>query len=305
MKRAIFVWALVAVGISAFAQENGKTELNLPDPPMLGKHMARGQKPNGGPPKSPNLTYHNGSVLTSTTETLAIFWGSKWSNAAFVGDKISGLDSWYGTVGGSAYTDTNIEYDDSSTLHVSGSTHHNGSIVDTSTAPSRPPSTSAVLNEVCNVLAQDGNSATPATNGYYPVYVDTRRRNANYCAWHSWGTCGGVPIEFGFFFDLDGDSGCDPGAYPDHSQGLEALVNVSGHELSETMTDPRGSGWYDAQGAENSDKCAWSFGPDLLWISGTQWKIQGNWSNAAYNSSSRGYPNRQGQKGCIDGGFYK
>jgi hypothetical protein len=32
----------------------------------------------------------------------------------------------------------------------------------------------------------------------------------------------------------------------------------------------------------------------------SQWKIQGEWSNAAYNSG-KGYPNSSGQKGCLDG----
>jgi hypothetical protein len=87
---------------------------------------------------------------------------------------------------------------------------------------------------------------------------------------------------------------------------LAALANVSGHELSEALTDPRLNAWYDASGAENSDKCAWAFGPTLLTFSNqSKWKIQGNWSNAAFNSTNRGYPNRDGQKGCLDGGSFK
>src|SRR2546426_1138209 len=105
--------------------------------------------------------------------------------------------------------------------------------------------------------------------------------------------------------NLDGDAGCDPG-YTSHSQGLAALANVSGHELSEALTDPRLNAWYDSGGAENADKCAWAFGPILIPFSWntTGWKIQGNWSNSAYNSTTRGYANRSGQKGCIDGGTY-
>ena len=46
------------------------------------------------------------------------------------------------------------------------------------------------------------------------------------------------------------------------------------------LTDPRLNAWYDRQGAENSDKCAWTFS-GLVTIGGQTWKIQGNWSNAA------------------------
>jgi hypothetical protein len=95
-----------------------------------------------------------------------------------------------------------------------------------------------------------------------------------------------VPIEFGFFFNLDGDSGCDPQDNSGlHSQGLAAIANVTGHELSETRTDPALNAWYDSSGSENADKCAWSFSGSLLQFSNnTQWKIQGNWSNTAFNA---------------------
>ena len=58
-------------------------------------------------------------------------------------------------------------------------------------------------------------------------------------------------MQFAFFFDLDGDAGCDPDTSGLHSQGLAALANVSAHELSEARTDPASPGaWYDSSGAE-------------------------------------------------------
>jgi len=123
---------------------------------------------------------------------------------------------------------------------------------------------------------------------------------------HSAGTCSnGVTVQFAFFYNLDNDPGCDPEDTSGlHSRGLSALANVSGHELSEALTDPHLNAWYDANGQENSDKCAWTFGTPLLKFSNrSQWKVQGNWSNAAYNSKS-GYPNSAGQLGCIDGGNF-
>jgi hypothetical protein len=42
----------------------------------------------------------------------------------------------------------------------------------------------------------------------------------------------------------------------------------------------------------------------LKFSNGSQWKIQGNWSNGAYNSKT-GYANPDGLPGCIDGGNYK
>ncbi len=149
------------------------------------------------------------------------------------------------------------------------------------------------------------NHVTPPADGsgYYPVYTDIPRGNAGYCAYHSAGTIGTTRVQFAFFWKLDGDPGCDPqDTTTTHSQGLAALANVTGHELAEAMTDPATPGaWYDSAGNENGDKCAWTFGaPAVSFPNGTSWKIQGEWSNHAYDTQT-GYPNSAGQKGCLSG----
>jgi len=295
--------ASVSLGV-AFGEKPLEREAFDAQPPAI-VQWARGNQPEfakgsgkpTGPPQSPNMTWHGGPILPSTSVG-AIFWGTSWSNASFVGDKITGLDAFYSTVGGSNYIKTNTEYTGPNGTVVGSGVTYLGHAIDSATAaPSGAPSTSAILTKVCNILNTGALSAV--ANGYYPVYIDTRRGNAGYCAWHSYGSCGGTPIEIGFFFNLDGDAGCNPQAnVAVHSQGLSALVNVSGHELSETMTDPKLNAWYDRQGAENSDKCAWTYstgaGVNNVSFGGTTWRIQGNWSNAAYDAN-QGYV-----RGCID-----
>ncbi len=64
------------------------------------------------------------------------------------------------------------------------------------------------------------------------------------------------------------------------------------------VTDPHLNAWCDSSGAENADKCAWTFGHPLLTFSNnSQWKVQGNWSNAAYATKSG-----CDGAGCIVGG---
>lgn len=300
MRLVVSAFAVASLcAVPALAQSdrsaNSETRGTRPEPPMLGKHLAKGQaKPDtGAGRRSPNLTYHNGPVMTVATEVHPIFWGTSWGNSSFVGDKIDGLTLFYGGAGGSTYLGTNTEYTQSSGAHVLNAVSPVAGTIDATNAPTGAPSTSAILAEVCTIIG-----ANAKTNGYYPVYVDTKRGNTGYCAWHSWGVCGSTNVQFGFFFNLDGDAGCDPqDTETAHSQGLSALANVSGHELSEMVTDPRGSAWFDRQGAENADKCAWTFGAGALVFTSnnTIWKIQGNWSNAAYNLS-QGYV-----RGCIDG----
>ena len=236
------------------------------------------------------LSWHGGVVMHSTT-VVPVFWGTKWATSTFKGDKVTGLDNFYSHVGGTPYLHTNSEYYDGS-AHVNTSSVSKGTdITDSTAAPVGAPSTTQVLAEVAKAT---GNR--PVANAYYPVYSDQPRGGAGYCAWHSSGTINGIRVQFGFFFNLDGDPGCDPQAPSSlgHSQGLSALANVSGHELSEMLTDPQLNAWYDQQGNENSDKCAWTFS-GYVTIGGQSWKIQGNWSNAASNANS-GYANR----GCIE-----
>jgi hypothetical protein len=236
-----------------------------------------------------NLLWYGGPVMHSTT-VVPVFWGSSWSNSTFTGDKVTGLDYVYSHVGGTSYLRTNSEYYDGSGNVNTSSVSKSGDLTDTSATPSGAPSTTAVLNEVAKMTG-----GRPIANAYYPVYSDQRRGNARYCAWHSSGTINGIRVQFGFFFTLDGDAGCDPQAPTNlgHSQGLSALANVTGHELSEMLTDPQLDAWYDRQGAENADKCAWTFN-GVVTIGSQQWKIQGNWSNAAANAGT-GYAN----VGCI------
>jgi hypothetical protein len=264
-----------------------------PEPPMLGVHHARDAGPFGGG-SNPLMTWHSGAILQSAAVT-AIFWGTSWSSASFTGDKMTGVDSFYQGYGGSNYALASTEYSGTNG-QVGTAVSYAGSLVDTSAAPARAPKVSAIQAEVCKMIT------SPVANGYYPVYVDARRGSAQYCAWHSYGSCGGVPVQFGFFFNLDGDPGCDPqDTRTVPSQGLAALANVSAHELSETMTDPRNGGWYDSGGNENGDKCAWTFNvPTVTFANGSSWKVQGEWSNAAYKAGT-GYANRSGQLGCLDG----
>jgi hypothetical protein len=245
--------------------------------------------------RSANMTYHGGKIMTYAVSK-AIFWGPSW--ATYTGDKITGLDSWYSGFNASNYSKTGGEYTGTNGTTNSGSSFHQGHVVDTSKAAGGA-NTSAILAEVCKAIP----TPDPSGNGYYPVYTDVKRGTAGYCAWHSAGSCGGVPVQFAFFFNLDGDAGCDPSdATTGHSQGLAALANVTAHELLEAMTDPASPGaWYDSSGAENGDKCAWTFNVSSVnFPNGTKWKLQGEWSNAAYTAGT-GYPNGSGQKGCLDG----
>ena len=300
MKSTIFL-ALSCLSISAFAQGNSdKWEPNntISQPSVM---WARGVNPRdaGGPRRgNADMTYHGGQILT-TANIQAVFWGTSWTPTD---PKISGIQSFYQGFSGSDYAKTSDEYTGTNGQVGPTVTFQRYSIDTTSASNIQDGNnTSAVLQAVCRNVSPDASGL-----GYYPVYTDQPRGHAGFCAWHAAGTCNGVPVQIGFFFKLDGDAGCDPvDTQTGHPQGLAALADVSAHELSEARTDPAFNGgfggWYDSSGAENGDKCAWTFNvPYVAFTNGTIWKVQGEWSNAAYNAGT-GYPNSSGQKGCLDG----
>jgi hypothetical protein len=308
MGKSLLLLATATLLLSVAGPARGQSALGVEDlskpvghePPMMGIHWARGHDPNFMSGKanhlrqrqSPNMSWHSGTVMpVAVTEN--IFWGTSWGS--YSGDKMTGLDTWYAGFSGSDYAKTSDEYSGSNGS-VSSTTSHEGHVIDTSAASSGN-NTSAILAEVCKEITPD-----PSGYGYYAVYTDLPRGNSGYCAWHSYGSCGGIPIQFAFFWKLDGDPGCDPkSTVAGESQGLAALANVTGHELSEARTDPTSAGWYDSSGQENGDKCAWTFNvPYVTFSNGSTWKIQGEWSNAAY-SAGTGYANSFGLSGCLDG----
>jgi hypothetical protein len=274
------------------------------EPAILGvawtrDEMARRNQTTTYARRSANMTYHGGKIMPTAT-TKAFFRGTSWGT--YTGDKMTGIDSWYAGFSGSNYAATVKEYTGTNGSAASSPSVHQGHYVDTAAETSKG-STAAVLAEVCAGITASGTVIDPSGNGYYALYSDQPRGNAGYCAWHSAGTCNGQAIQFAFFWKLDGDAGCDPADTSGlHSQGLAALANVTGHELAEAMSDPASPGaWYDGSGAENGDKCAWTWGgPLATFTNGSQWKVQGEWSNAAFTAGT-GYANSSGQKGCLGG----
>jgi hypothetical protein len=311
---ALALAALVAPSAQASAPElatHGQSSVSA-DPAV--PYFARGvthQARIGAarPTRSPVMTSHGGAVLNSANVT-AVLWGSSWPTDT--SDKKAGIADFWAGYGGSHYAGTSTEYTGSGSTKVTTSVTYKTSYVD-GTAASGGNNPSPILAEVQKLVTNTKITLVGDGTDVIPVYTDLPRGAAGYCAWHASGNVtlpsgATTQVQFHFYWKLDGDAGCDPqDPSTVHSEGLEALANVSGHEMSETMTDPNTSGvsgtagWYDSSGAENGDKCAWTFGaPSVTFSNGTAWKIQGEWSNAAYTAGT-GYPNSSGQKGCLAG----
>jgi hypothetical protein len=256
-------------------------------PPQPGVTPQRGARPNAG--SAGDMTWHGGTILVAN-KTMAIFWGS-WGSP---GDIITGLDRFFQGFGGSAYAGDSTEYTGSNGQVTSSSTYL-GHVLDTSAPPSRSPSVSKMVAEACKVTNNN-----PDPNALYLIYTSNFPKQNSFCAWHSYGNCSnGAPVQVANMPNTTGISGCNPSdTWTTNSEGLASLANVTSHELSETITDPRNGGWYDANGQENGDKCAWSFNHVVTLANGALFKLQMEWSNNAFNAGT-GFLNLNGQPGCL------
>ena len=87
-----------------------------------------------------------------------------------------------------------------------------------------------------------------------------------YCGWHTSGTIKGTNIKYSFVGKANRcpTSCAAQSVRPDGNAGVDGMISVIAHELEEANTDPNpSSGWVDSSGAENADKCAWTFGQKL------------------------------------------
>ena len=118
---------------------------------------------------------------------------------------------------------------------------------------------------------------------------------ADYCGWHASSMLGeATTVRFAFVGDPTGCArvaACTPlsaATAPNGAKalGADAMASVLLHELAEAVTDPDLDAWYDRDGLENADKCAWRFGTTAadaqgrmhnVVLSGQRFLIQQNW----------------------------
>jgi len=86
-----------------------------------------------------------------------------------------------------------------------------------------------------------------------------------YCGWHTYVKVNGVPVKYSFVGNANRclNACAAQTISPNINAGVDGMLSVVAHELKEAVTDPELNAWYDSKGAENADKCAWTFGQNL------------------------------------------
>jgi serine protease len=200
------------------------------------------------------------------------------------------LSNFLTRLGGSSWLSSVTQYTQSNGAHVgNASGSFGGSWIDTSAIPSLNTSTyqSSLAAEARRAAAHFANSTVSASYIIaLPHAVRVYQFGALYCAWHSsTATSTGARIAYtNLPYMPDAGPSCGQASvnWPGYDDGVSI---VAGHEQAETETDPHLNAWYDSNGNENGDKCAWSglrdmtFGGTSLGVN--EFPTQPLWSNAA------------------------
>jgi serine protease len=205
-----------------------------------------------------NLLY-NGGPVAHTSRLYLLFWGSQWSSDP------NGVESYlyYYTNGicssGDYWVSVTFQYTDSS---GAGPTCNNGSafqgwVQDTSPAPANATQAqlaaeAAAGADYFGAVGTDAQIVVLSPTGTHPDNFPY----SGFCAWHSWTTdpYGNFVAFTNMPYVLDAGGGCGANSV----QGpLDGFSIVEGHEFAETLTDPALSAYWDNQGYEIGDKCAW------------------------------------------------
>jgi len=247
---------------------------------ILGNQGARETSPPGkglaAPPAGSTgnttaLRYHSGPVIN--TPTFYIIWYGNWNQTNGT-DTPSGqqiIRDWAGSIGSSDYFRINATY---SQKPVSGTALYGGEYTYTGSVTTTSLSDANILTIVSGSIGSGKLSYNP--NGVYMVVTSSNVNESSgfctqYCGWHTAGSASAGHVRYAFVGNAARclSSCAIQSTSPNGNPGVDGSISVLSHELEEATTDPDLNAWYDSRGAENADKCAWTFGSSYVAPNGT------------------------------------
>ncbi len=245
------------------------------------------------------ILYRGGPVMNNANGTNVYFiWYGNWAGSttpSILTDLVNNLT-------GSPWWNINTTYYDSTNKKVVNRVNYLGT---TSDAYSQGKALSDAQIQTVVSSAITSGRLPKDTNGVYFVLTSsdvnaTSGFCTQYCGWHTKGTIGGSTIKYSFVGNPDRcPTSCAAQTKgPNGNAGADAMASIVAHEFTETVSDPELNAWYDSKGAENADKCAWTFGTTYLTTNGAKanmklgardYLIQQNWKNAAGGGCVKAY----------------
>ena len=212
---------------------------------------------------TPNITFHGGPVMGAPN--VYLIWYGNW-NQSNGSDTTSGkniVKDFLQGLSGSNYYMTNASYGaPTGTFAVRGEYTDNYS--------QGASLSDAKVQSVVSAAIRSGKMGAADSNGIYFVLTssdvaETSGFCSQYCGWHTAATLSGSNLKYAFVGNANRclSSCAAQTTSPNGNAGVDGMVSVLAHELEETNTDPNLNAWYDANGSEDADKCAWTFGSSL------------------------------------------
>ena len=205
------------------------------------------------------INYHNGPVMRGQVNVYYIWYGTHNATTKPI------LETLANYVGGSPYFNINTTYGDTvgnvaNIVRLIATTTDNYSL--------GKSLTDANVQTIVSSAIASGKLGPADPNGVYfvltaPDVKETSGFVTQYCGWHTRATISGLDIKYSFVGDpsTQGLTSCAVQTVsPNNNPGADGMASVLVHELEETVSDPDLNAWYDTNGNENADKCAWTFG---------------------------------------------
>jgi hypothetical protein len=253
-------------------EEHGRPEIipHRPNPHAIGDALTAGSTT-----KTTPILYHNGPLIS--TPTVYVIWYGNW-NQGNGSDTPAGqqiVTDFINNIGGSPYFNINQTYS-AGGVAITGNVNNGGSTTD---AYSQGTSLgdSSILTIVNSAISSGRLPYDPAGVYFVLTSSDVNENTGfctQYCGWHTAGNATAGHVRYSFVGNANRClSACAAQTVsPNGNAGVDGMISVIAHELEEAVTDPDPrSGWADRRGAENADKCAWTFGHAQYQVANGAW----------------------------------
>jgi hypothetical protein len=299
------------------------------EPPTVDICMTTGICPPGvaaGQPMPVNMTYFGGTVQV-TPKIYLVLWG--WGQAGAFNHITAGrpasdpdgvaalMTNFIAAIGGTSWERIATQYYQSNYngtfSNVSNPTQELVGVWHDDATPIHDNLSPLELAQEAGRAAQHFGVSNPANANFVvatpQLYNDAGFNQGSYCAWHDYVTPISYPgVTTGIAFTnmpyvLNAAGSCGQDfVNPAPAGNSDGVTIVLGHEIAETLTDPGAEeatgqvqygAWFDYQGWEIGDKCAWvgdglqvPGSPfNLVGTDGRTYPVQALWSNQALNGA--------------------
>jgi len=234
------------------------------------------------------INYHGGPVMTAKTGVnVYLIWYGNWSGNT----GLTIVPKFINDLSGSPYFAINTGYTNAAGKKIKNIVNLSGQTTDNYSLGSAL--SDASIRTIVNNHMANGDLPKDKKGVYFVLTSQDVNETSGfctvYCGWHTHATLFTKDIKYSFVGNAARciNSCAAQSTSPNNNPGVDGMLSVIAHELEEAATDPDlNAWWFSANGQENADACAWTFGTEYqvgngssanMNMNGTDYLIQQNW----------------------------